>query len=64
MEKIGLAKLLWTHGPILRWREFRLYGHRPTEKWIPIKLIQIFGGEHWSLSICRIGPVREEKRDG
>jgi hypothetical protein len=59
MEKSRLAKLLWTYGPVLRWREFRLYGHRPNGKWIPFKLTQIVGGKDWSLSLCRTGPVRE-----
>jgi hypothetical protein len=59
MEKTRLEKLLWTYGPTLRWREFRLYGHRPNGKWIPFKLTQIVGGKNWSLSLCRTGPVRE-----
>lgn len=59
MEKTGLAKFLWTYGPTLRWREFRLYGHRPNGKWIPLKLTQIVGGKNWSVSICRTGPVRD-----
>jgi hypothetical protein len=59
VEKTGLAKLLWTYGPTLRWREFRLYGDIPNGKWIPLKLTQILGGKNWSLSLCRTGAVRE-----
>jgi len=61
MHRSRLSRLLWTYGPTLRWRDFRLYGRRPTEKWIPIRMTQIVGGKHWLLSICRTGPVREDR---
>jgi len=56
-----LARLAWTYGPTLRWREFRLYGRVPNGKWIPIRLTQIVGGKNWSVSICRTKPVREDR---
>lgn len=61
MEKSRLASLLWTYGPSLRWRDFRLYGHVPNGKWIPIKLTQVVGGKNWFLSLCRTGSVREDR---
>ena len=50
-----LRKLWWTYGPTFQWRTFRLYGEPPNGKHNRIKLMQIVGGRHWSVSIVRTG---------
>lgn len=50
---------LWrTYGPSFHWVRFRLHGEPPNGRWQPIRIMQIFGGRWWSLSLTRTGPTR------
>lgn len=62
MPEGAVARILRIYGPWRRWQRYRLYGRIPNGHWHPLLLKQLVGGKNWSISLVKIGPMKEPKR--